>query len=75
LNRIYYADPAPADPGDVDFFLADGKAELQSGSLIRHLDKATPAQAKRAAMAFWSALPQFNHTKFVVRGRPQHSNP
>ena len=30
------------------------------------IDKAYPGQAKRAAMAFWSALPQFTYTKFVV---------
>ena len=28
--------------------------------------KAYPGQAKRAALAFWSALPQFTYTKFVV---------
>jgi len=30
------------------------------------IDKAYPGQARRAAMAFWSALPQFTYTKFVV---------
>jgi hypothetical protein len=30
------------------------------------IKKAYPGQAKRAAMAFWSALPQFTYTKFVV---------
>jgi 4-hydroxy-3-polyprenylbenzoate decarboxylase len=30
------------------------------------IDKAYPGQAKRAAMAFWTALPQFTYTKFVM---------
>ena len=30
------------------------------------IDKAYPGQARRAALAFWSALPQFTYTKFVV---------
>ncbi|MBD2026110.1 UbiD family decarboxylase, partial [Leptolyngbya sp. FACHB-711] len=30
------------------------------------IDKAYPGHARRAAMAFWSALPQFNYTKFVI---------
>ncbi len=28
--------------------------------------KAYPAQARRAALAFWSALPQFTYTQFVI---------
>jgi 4-hydroxy-3-polyprenylbenzoate decarboxylase len=33
---------------------------------VLSIDKAYPGQARRAAMAFWSALPQFTYTKFVV---------
>ena len=33
---------------------------------IISIDKAYPGQARKAAMAFWSALPQFTYTKFVV---------
>ena len=30
------------------------------------IDKTYPGQARRSAMAFWTALPQFTYTKFVV---------
>ena len=33
---------------------------------IISIEKSYPGQAKKAAIAFWSALPQFTYTKFVV---------
>jgi 4-hydroxy-3-polyprenylbenzoate decarboxylase len=48
----------------VDFFLP--MEGLSYKLAVIAIDKAYPGQAKRAAMAFWSALPQFTYTKFVV---------
>jgi 4-hydroxy-3-polyprenylbenzoate decarboxylase len=47
-----------------DFFLP--MEALSYKLAVISIDKAYPGQAKRAAMAFWSALPQFTYTKFVV---------
>jgi 4-hydroxy-3-polyprenylbenzoate decarboxylase len=39
---------------------------LSYKAAIISIDKAYPGQARRAALAFWSALPQFTYTKFVI---------
>ncbi|GAA6623797.1 UbiD family decarboxylase [Scytonema sp. NUACC26] len=48
----------------VDFFLP--MEALSYKAAIISIDKAYPGQARRAALAFWSALPQFTYTKFVI---------
>jgi 4-hydroxy-3-polyprenylbenzoate decarboxylase len=48
----------------VDFFLP--MDALSYKAAIISIDKAYPGQARRAALAFWSALPQFTYTKFVI---------
>jgi 4-hydroxy-3-polyprenylbenzoate decarboxylase len=47
-----------------DFFLP--MEALSYKAAIIAIDKAYPGQARRAALAFWSALPQFTYTKFVI---------
>ncbi len=64
LNRIYTPILRQQIPEIVDFFLP--MEALSYKLAIISIDKAYPGQAKRAAMAFWSALPQFTYTKFVV---------
>jgi 4-hydroxy-3-polyprenylbenzoate decarboxylase len=64
LNRIYTPILRQQIPEIVDFFLP--MEALSYKLAVVAIDKAYPGQAKRAAMAFWSALPQFTYTKFVV---------
>ncbi len=64
LNRIYTPILRQQIPEIVDFFLP--MEALSYKLAVISINKAYPGQAKRAAMAFWSALPQFTYTKFVV---------
>ena len=64
LNRIYTPILRKQIPEIIDFFLP--MEALSYKLAVISVDKAYPGQAKRAAMAFWSALPQFTYTKFVV---------
>jgi 4-hydroxy-3-polyprenylbenzoate decarboxylase len=64
LNRIYTPILRQQVPEIVDFFLP--MEALSYKAAIVSIDKAYPGQAKRAALAFWSALPQFSYTKFVI---------
>ena len=64
LNRIYTPVLRQQIPEIVDFFLP--MEALSYKLAVLAIDKAYPGQARRAAMAFWSALPQFTYTKFVV---------
>jgi 4-hydroxy-3-polyprenylbenzoate decarboxylase len=64
LNRLYTPILRQQIPEIVDFFLP--MEALSYKLAILSIDKAYPGQARRAAMAFWSALPQFTYTKFVV---------
>ncbi|CAI8173968.1 MAG: 3-octaprenyl-4-hydroxybenzoate carboxy-lyase [Prochlorococcus marinus str. MIT 9215] len=64
LNRIYTPILRQQVPEIVDFFLP--MEALSYKLAVIAIDKSYPGQAKRAAMAFWSALPQFTYTKFVV---------
>ncbi len=64
LNRIYTPVLRQQIPEINDFFLP--MEALSYKLAIISIDKAYPGQAKRAAMAFWSALPQFTYTKFVI---------
>lgn len=64
LNRIYTPILRQQIPEIVDFFLP--MEALSYKLAVISIDKAYPGQARRAAMAFWSALPQFTYTKFVV---------
>ncbi len=64
LNRIYTPILKQQIPEVVDFFLP--MEALSYKLAIISISKAYPGQAKRAAIAFWSALPQFTYTKFVV---------
>jgi 4-hydroxy-3-polyprenylbenzoate decarboxylase len=64
LNRIYTPILRQQIPEIVDFFLP--MEALSYKLAVLSIDKAYPGQARRAAMAFWSALPQFTYTKFVV---------
>ena len=64
LNRIYTPILRQQIPEIVDFFLP--MEGLSYKLAVIAIDKSYPGQAKRAAMAFWSALPQFTYTKFVV---------
>ena len=64
LNRIYTPILRQQIPEIVDFFLP--MEGLSYKLAVIAIDKAYPGQAKRAALAFWSALPQFTYTKFVV---------
>ena len=64
LNRIYTPILRQQVSEIVDFFLP--MEALSYKIAIISIDKAYPGQAKRAAMAFWSALPQFTYTKFVI---------
>jgi 4-hydroxy-3-polyprenylbenzoate decarboxylase len=64
LNRIYTPILRQQIPEIVDFFLP--MEALSYKAAIISIDKAYPGQARRAALAFWSALPQFTYTKFVI---------
>jgi 4-hydroxy-3-polyprenylbenzoate decarboxylase len=64
LNRIYTPILRQQVPEIQDFFLP--MEGLSYKAAVLSIDKAYPGQAKRAALAFWSALPQFNYTKFVI---------
>lgn len=64
MNRIYTPILRQQVAEVVDFFLP--MEALSYKLAVISIDKAYPGQAKRAAMAFWSALPQFTYTKFVV---------
>jgi 4-hydroxy-3-polyprenylbenzoate decarboxylase len=64
LNRIYTPILRQQVPEIIDFFLP--MEGLSYKVAVISIDKAYPGQARRAALAFWSALPQFNYTKFVV---------
>ena len=64
LNRIYTPILRQQIPEIVDFFLP--MEALSYKLAVLSIEKAYPGQARRAAMAFWSALPQFTYTKFVV---------
>ncbi|WP_320676569.1 UbiD family decarboxylase [Prochlorococcus sp. MIT 1300] len=64
LNRIYTPILRQQIPEIIDFFLP--MEALSYKLAVISIEKAYPGQAKRAAMAFWSALPQFTYTKFVV---------
>ena len=64
LNRIYTPILRQQVPEIQDFFLP--MEGLSYKAAILSIDKAYPGQAKRAALAFWSALPQFSYTKFVI---------
>lgn len=64
LNRIYTPILRQQVPEIVDFFLP--MEGLSYKVAVLAIDKVYPGHARRAALAFWSALPQFNYTKFVV---------
>lgn len=64
LNRIYTPILRQQIPEITDFFLP--MEALSYKAAIIAIDKAYPGQARRAALAFWSALPQFTYTKFVI---------
>ncbi len=64
LNRIYTPILRQQIPEIKDFFLP--MEALSYKLAVISIEKVYPGQAKRAAMAFWSALPQFTYTKFVV---------
>lgn len=64
LNRIYTPLLRQQVPEIKDFFLP--MDALSYKMAVISIDKAYPGQARRAAMAFWTALVQFTYTKFVV---------
>jgi 4-hydroxy-3-polyprenylbenzoate decarboxylase len=64
LNRIYTPILRQQVPEIIDFFLP--MEALSYKAAVISIDKAYPGQARRAAFAFWSALPQFSYTKFVI---------
>jgi 4-hydroxy-3-polyprenylbenzoate decarboxylase len=64
LNRIYTPILRQQVPEIIDFFLP--MEALSYKAAVLSIDKAYPGQARRAALAFWSALPQFTYTKFVI---------
>ncbi len=64
LNRIYTPILRLQVPEIVDFFLP--METLSYKAAIISIDKAYPGHARRAALAFWTALPQFTYTKFVI---------
>jgi 4-hydroxy-3-polyprenylbenzoate decarboxylase len=64
LNRIYTPILRHQVPEIIDFFLP--MEALSYKAAVISIDKAFPGQARRAALAFWSALPQFTYTKFVI---------
>lgn len=64
LNRVYTPILRQQVPEIIDFFLP--MEALSYKAAVISIDKAYPGQARRAALAFWSALPQFSYTKFVI---------
>ncbi|WP_267384777.1 UbiD family decarboxylase [Cyanobacterium sp. uoEpiScrs1] len=64
LNRIYTPILRQQVSEITDFFLP--MESLSYKAAIISIDKAYPGQARRAALAFWSVLPQFTYTKFVI---------
>jgi 4-hydroxy-3-polyprenylbenzoate decarboxylase len=64
LNRIYTPILRQQIPEIIDFFLP--MEALSYKAAIISIDKSYPGHARRAALAFWSALPQFTYTKFVI---------
>jgi 4-hydroxy-3-polyprenylbenzoate decarboxylase len=64
LNRIYTPILRQQVTEIVDFFLP--MEALSYKAAIISIKKSYPGQARRAALAFWSALPQFTYTKFVI---------
>jgi 4-hydroxy-3-polyprenylbenzoate decarboxylase len=64
LNRIYTPILRQQVPEIIDFFLP--MESLSYKAAVLSIDKVYPGQARRAALAFWSALPQFTYTKFVI---------
>ncbi|QDZ39867.1 UbiD family decarboxylase [Euhalothece natronophila Z-M001] len=64
LNRIYTPILRQQVSEITDFFLP--MEALSYKAAIISIKKAYPGHAKRAALAFWSALPQFTYTKFVI---------
>ena len=64
LNRIYTPILRMQVSEIVDFFLP--MEGLSYKAAVISIDKAYPGQARRAALAFWTALPQFTYTKFVI---------
>ncbi|MFY0608857.1 MAG: UbiD family decarboxylase [Candidatus Atelocyanobacterium thalassa] len=64
LNRIYTPILRQQITEIKDFFLP--MEALSYKVAIISIKKAYPGHARRAALAFWSALPQFTYTKFVV---------
>src|SRR6476469_1881324 len=64
LNRIYTPILRQQVSEIVDFFLP--MEALSYKAAIISIDKVYPGQARRAALAFWSALQQFTYTKFVI---------
>lgn len=64
LNRIYTPILRQQIPEIIDFFLP--MEALSYKAAVLSIDKTYPGHARRAALAFWSALPQFTYTKFVI---------
>nr|WP_230841340.1 UbiD family decarboxylase [Gloeobacter morelensis] len=64
LNRIYTPLLRAQVPEVRDFFLP--MDALSYKLAVLSIKKAYPGQARRAAMAFWTALAQFTYTKFVI---------
>jgi 4-hydroxy-3-polyprenylbenzoate decarboxylase len=64
LNRIYNPILRQQVPEIQDFFLP--MEGLSYKAAVLSIEKSYPGQARRAAFAFWSALPQFSYTKFVI---------
>ncbi len=64
LNRIYTPILRQQVSEITDFFLP--MEALSYKAAIISIKKSYPGQARRAALAFWSALPQFTYTKFVI---------
>ena len=64
LNRVYTPILRSQISEITDFFLP--MEALSYKAAIISIKKAYPGQARRAALAFWSALPQFTYTKFVI---------
>ncbi len=64
LNRIYTPILRLQVPEIQDFFLP--MEGLSYKAAVISIEKSYPGQARRAALAFWTALPQFTYTKFVI---------
>ena len=64
LNRIYTPILRMQVSEIVDFFLP--MEGLSYKAAVISIEKSYPGHARRAALAFWTALPQFTYTKFVI---------